>query len=189
MAPGSWQTEWRSRREPLSGYARVIRGERSAPNCVCVTPTLPGNCALRRRMKRETTSAHFPPRGIRRGSGGLHISFFCYYSFVSFDPCRPPPPPPRFTFAPLSTSCIVTSRFKDRPDEAPRRENDGSRGVSMGCMYVFVTFWCQRGDTSESSISLTCQRKSPLTGGPRHHKSSVILSMPLSLSLSLLTFR
>lgn len=115
MAPGSWQTEWRSRREPLSGYARVIRGERSAPNCVCVTPTLPGNCALRRRMKRETTSAHFPPRGIRRGSGGLHISFFCYYSFVSFDPCRPPPPAslsPLFQRAASSPADLKTGQTK-----------------------------------------------------------------------------
>lgn len=51
-------------------------------------------------------------------------------------------------------------------------------------MFVSVTHWCQQGDRLEKYF-LACQRKGPLTGGLRHHKSSVILSMPLSLSLRL----
>lgn len=51
-------------------------------------------------------------------------------------------------------------------------------------MFVSVTHWCQQGDRLEKYF-LACQRKGPLTGGLRHHKSSVILSMPLSLYVSL----
>lgn len=54
-------------------------------------------------------------------------------------------------------------------------------------MFVSITPWFQQGDRLEKYF-LGCQRKGPLTGGLRHHKSSVILSMPLFSPLTLSYF-
>lgn len=134
---------------------------------------LPGNCALWRRMKRQK-SAHFPHFGNPWGSGDVSLFFSFFF-------------PPGLCFpllSPLSMSCIITSRFKDRADEEQHRESEGQGWVKGGHMFVSITPSFQQGDRLEKYF-LACQRKGPLTGGLRHHKSSVILSMPLSLAPSL----
>lgn len=166
--PKSQRDERRSHREPLSGYARLIAGERSAPNRVCLTSALPGNSTLRRRMKRRRVHI-FHSSGLPEALGTGRIPLFLFIF------CPLP--------SPHSMSCIITSRFEERAGEEQHRESKGAQGGLKGgggCMYVSVTRRCQQGDRLEKYF-LACPRKGPLTGGLRHHKSSVILSMPLSL--------
>lgn len=87
--------------KPLSGYARLIRGERSAPNGVCLTPTLPGNRALWRRMKRWRAHIFHSLRIPEALGDGTHPPFLS------------PPALPFPLLSPLAMSCIITSRFKD----------------------------------------------------------------------------
>lgn len=67
------------------------------------------------------------------------------------------------------------------------RWGGGVGGVGEGGMFVSITPWFQQGDRLKKYF-LGCQRKGPLTGGLRHHKSSVILSMPLFSPLTLSYF-
>lgn len=138
----------------------------------------------------ETDSAHFPHFGVPLRLGG-RIPLFPH------SPPPVPPVPPRFPLlSPLLVSCIITGRFKDGPDEggesnAGESEGHGwirwGGGVGWGRMFVSITPWFQQGDRLEKYF-LGCQRKGPLTGGLRHHKSSVILSMPLFSPLALSYF-
>lgn len=106
-------------REPLSSYARLIRGERSAPNYVCLTPALPGNCALWRKMRRQRVHI-FHSMAITEALGtGRILLFLCI--FPPFQSVFPP----TLLLSPLSMSCIITSRYKDRADRAQHREARG----------------------------------------------------------------
>lgn len=87
--------------KPLSGYARLIRGERSVPNCVRLTPTaLPGNCAPPGGGRRDDGRTHFSTAREALGTGRIPRFLF---------------PSLRFPLvSPLSMSCIITSRFNRR---------------------------------------------------------------------------
>lgn len=98
------QAERRSHREPLSGYAMVIRGEGSAPNCVLNLYTSWKLCSPE--DDEEKTSIHFPQLGNPRGSGDWTYCLFLL-SFSS----------PPAALSPALTTCNELHhycRFKDR---------------------------------------------------------------------------
>lgn len=136
MVREGWRAEWRSRREPLSDYARLIRGERSAPNCVFLTPPLPGNCALWRRMKRRR--AHiFHSSGISEalGTGCIPFFFFQFFPSQSLFPL----------LSPLSMSCIITANLKT----GQMKNNTGKvkgHGVGLCVCYTRVSAGRQIGE-------------------------------------------
>lgn len=131
---------------------------------MCLTSVLPGNCALQTKMRRQK-SANFPEPGASpkpRGRILLSLHFL----------------PP---LSALSMSSIPRSVFEERSNMV-KVEDKG--GLSRAGMFVSITRPCQQGDRLEKYF-LACQRRDPLTGGLRHHKSSVILSTAFSPSLPL----
>ncbi|CAB1429212.1 unnamed protein product [Pleuronectes platessa] len=92
----SWQAERRSHREPLSGCATLIRGQRSAANYVCISPALPGNSSSLEEDE-ETTSAHFPQHGNGRGTGGGGGDYTHPSSSPRFVSVESVPQPPALT--------------------------------------------------------------------------------------------
>lgn len=111
---------------------------------MCLTPTLPGNLPLRRRMKRQGVHI-FHTLGIPLRARQENPSSIL-----------PLPFPPRLS--PLSVSCIITSRFKDEGRRGGKSEG-GLRGwEGWGHMFVSITARPQRGDRVEEYF-LASRRK------------------------------
>lgn len=156
----NWKAEWKSHRKPLSGYARLIRGERSAPKCVCLTPCASWNTTL-------------------SGGGWRHGEWTFSTVWESLNPWTLFLFPSQPLF-PVWMGCIISSRFNGGADEEWKRGARAGLRRSRMCQFCGG---CLQGDRLKKYF-FEGQRKDHVTGELRHHKSAVILSMLFSLGPS-----